>query len=66
MRQQDRTSDVVIIGGGVIGLACADALAREGLGVTVLERGACGRESSPIFATVALFAVKSPNPIRLF
>jgi glycine oxidase len=39
-------SDVVIIGGGVIGLACAWQLAREGLKVTVVERGQCGQEAS--------------------
>ncbi|MCS7081092.1 MAG: glycine oxidase ThiO [Chloracidobacterium sp.] len=34
------TSDVLIIGGGVIGLAIARALARDGLRVTVFERNA--------------------------
>ena len=32
-------SDVVVIGGGVIGLACADALCGMGVTVTVLEAG---------------------------
>lgn len=41
-----RTSDCIIIGGGVIGLSVARALALDGLSVTVLERGQCGRESS--------------------
>lgn len=36
----------VIIGGGVIGLACAHALLRRGHRVTVLERGALGAGSS--------------------
>jgi glycine oxidase len=39
-------SDVVIIGGGIIGLSAAYRLAKEGLRVSVLERGLCGRESS--------------------
>ncbi len=34
--------DVVILGGGVVGLASALALAREGLQVRVLERGEPG------------------------
>ncbi|MBI4579942.1 MAG: glycine oxidase ThiO [Planctomycetes bacterium] len=38
--------DVIVIGGGVIGLAIADALARQGVSVTLLERGNCGREAS--------------------
>jgi glycine oxidase len=38
--------DVVIVGGGVIGLSIAYALAREGLRPTVLERRELGREAS--------------------
>jgi glycine/D-amino acid oxidase-like deaminating enzyme len=33
-----RTADALIIGGGIVGVACADALAREGLSVLLLER----------------------------
>src|SRR6476659_4013010 len=40
------TSDVIVIGGGVIGLSSAHELARAGLRVRLLERGACGREAS--------------------
>jgi D-amino-acid dehydrogenase len=39
-------SDVLILGGGVIGLACALALLRSGRGVTVLEKGKIGSGSS--------------------
>jgi glycine oxidase len=42
----ERISDVLIIGGGAIGLSVAYYCAREGMSVTVLERGALGRESS--------------------
>ncbi len=35
-----RTSDAIVIGGGIIGLAIARALARDGLRVTVFERNA--------------------------
>lgn len=38
--------DILIVGGGVIGLGSALELAREGARVTVLERGTCGGESS--------------------
>ncbi|HOA72453.1 MAG TPA: glycine oxidase ThiO [Phycisphaerae bacterium] len=41
-----QSSDVIVIGGGVIGLAIADRLARDGARVTLLERGQCGREAS--------------------
>ena len=40
------SSDVVIIGGGVIGLSLAYQLALEGVSVTVLERGQIGQEAS--------------------
>lgn len=39
-------SDAVIVGGGVIGLACAYYLAGAGARVTVLERGRAGAEAS--------------------
>lgn len=46
MSREKQHSDVIVIGGGVIGLAIADALAREGLSVSILERAQCGREAS--------------------
>ena len=39
-------NDCVIIGGGVMGLSIAWELARAGRQVTLLERGALGREAS--------------------
>ncbi|HEY0458992.1 MAG TPA: glycine oxidase ThiO [Pyrinomonadaceae bacterium] len=40
-------SDVLIIGGGVIGLATARALFKKGIGrITILERGRAGQEAS--------------------
>ena len=35
-------TDVVIIGAGIVGAACADACAREGLGVTVVDANGIG------------------------
>ncbi len=40
------TPDVVIVGGGVIGLMTARALAAQGLGVVLIERDTCGRSAS--------------------
>lgn len=42
----DRPADVVIVGGGVIGLACAHALLKAGRAVTVLEREKIGSGAS--------------------
>jgi glycine oxidase len=39
-------NNVVIVGGGVIGLSIAYALAREGVAATVLDRSELGREAS--------------------
>lgn len=39
-------SDVLVIGGGVIGLSIAYQLRRDGLSVTLLDRGEPGREAS--------------------
>lgn len=39
-------SDVLLVGGGVVGLLSAWTLGREGLRVTLVERGETGREAS--------------------
>ncbi len=36
------TADAVIIGAGIVGAACAEALARDGLRVTLIESSAVG------------------------
>lgn len=43
---QTETCDVLVIGGGVIGLSCALELAQRGLNVSVYERGRCGKAAS--------------------
>lgn len=40
------TKDVIIVGGGIIGCSIALRLAREGLNVTIIERGRTGGEAS--------------------
>jgi glycine oxidase len=42
----DQVTDVVVIGGGVIGCFIADQLAETGVSVTVVERGRVGAEAS--------------------
>lgn len=46
MASEPHTSDVIVIGGGVIGLAVAWRLVRNGLSVTLLEKRQVGREAS--------------------
>lgn len=41
-----RKTDVLVLGGGVIGLTCALALLRQGRGVTVLEQNTAGSAAS--------------------
>ncbi len=45
-----RATDVAIVGGGIIGLACAWRAREQGLSVTVLERGQTGGGASHVAA----------------
>lgn len=46
MQQLDRTCDICIVGGGVIGLTLAYLLAKEKVSVTLLDKGDLGQEAS--------------------
>ncbi len=46
MNDRTSTRDVIVIGGGVIGLSIAWELARHGIAVRVLEQGLFGQEAS--------------------
>jgi glycine oxidase len=51
-----------VIGGGIIGLAVAHALARETSRITLIERGAVGREASWAAAGYLSFQSSSNKP----
>jgi len=55
--------DVLIVGAGIIGAACADALAAEGLSVMVVEREATG--SGATAAGMGHLVVMDDNPAEL-
>jgi glycine oxidase len=56
--------DAVVVGGGIIGLSVADALAARGARVTVLERRNCGAEASGSAAGMLapLAEARAPGP----
>jgi glycine oxidase len=54
-KDKARVSDILIVGGGVIGLSIARALSKKGCGrITILERGEIGKEAS--FAAAGMLA----------
>jgi glycine oxidase len=50
MPQQSEAPDVAIVGGGIVGLACAWRARRQGLSVTLLERDTLGAGTSHVAA----------------
>jgi glycine oxidase len=67
MREMTDSADVVIIGGGVIGLAVARALALRGISeVLLLERGSLGAESSSAAAGMLAPQAEANRPHEFF
>ncbi|WP_274992345.1 NAD(P)/FAD-dependent oxidoreductase [Promicromonospora iranensis] len=58
----DVAADVVIVGAGIVGAACARALARAGARVTVLDRGAAAAGTSAHGEGNLLVSDKGPGP----
>lgn len=59
-------ADVIVLGGGIIGCALAEELARHGQRVIVVERGAVGAESSSAAAGILAAQMDLPGPGPLF
>lgn len=55
-------SHALVVGAGIVGAACARALARRGWSVTVLERGAAGGATSSHCEGNLLVSDKTPGP----
>ncbi|WP_419993142.1 NAD(P)/FAD-dependent oxidoreductase [Streptomyces boninensis] len=58
----EASSDVVVVGAGVIGAACAEALTAAGLRVTVLDRGAPASGTTAAGEGNVLVSDKAPGP----
>ena len=58
--------DVLILGGGIIGAALAEELARRGRRVVVLDRGAPGAEASSAAAGILSAQMDVPRPGAFF
>jgi glycine oxidase len=56
--------DVIIIGGGIIGLSLAISLRKEGLRVLIVERGEPGREASHAAAGMLAASAEIPPPLK--
>jgi glycine oxidase len=57
-----RGTDVIVVGGGAIGLACARAIAASGRRVVVLERGRTGEEATRAAGGMLSPVGESPGP----
>ncbi len=57
-----RSTDALVIGGGLLGLACAHELAGAGMRVTLLERATCGAEASSAAAGLLQPFAEVPEP----
>jgi len=55
-------ADVVIVGAGIVGAACARALAQSGLSVTIVDRGAASSGTSAHGEGNLLVSDKGPGP----
>ncbi|HTQ07242.1 MAG TPA: glycine oxidase ThiO [Polyangiaceae bacterium] len=64
-KRREKASDVVVVGGGVIGCASAWELAKRGRSVLVLERSVPGAEASSAAAGMlgAQFEAHAPGPL---
>src|SRR6185369_16711945 len=57
-----RAPDLIVVGGGIVGLLCAEALARAGRRVLLLERGRVGSGCTGAGGGVLSLQTKRPGP----
>ncbi len=56
-----KSTDCIVVGGGIIGLAVARRLAMDGLTVRLLEKGQCGLEAS--WAAAGILIPRNPHRV---
>ena len=61
-----KSCDVLVLGGGIIGCALAEELARHGQRVIVIERGCIGTEASSAAAGILSAQMDLPQPGPMF
>ena len=60
------SSDAIVVGGGLVGLCCAAALARDGVGVTLLDEQRAGSASSAAAGMLAPSIERGNGPATDF
>ena len=65
MPREDIHGEVIVVGGGVIGLSTSILISRKGYRVTVIERNRVGCEASSKNAGLVVPAMYSPYPLSL-
>src|SRR5688500_2128988 len=60
------TADVIVVGGGIIGLCCATSIARRGLSVTLVSEPRSGEASAAAAGMLAPSVEKSSGPAHRF
>ncbi|QDT26458.1 D-amino acid dehydrogenase small subunit [Gimesia panareensis] len=69
MTEESRSGEVIVVGGGIIGIACAHYLTKAGYQVTVIERnsvaGACSHANCGFIAPSHVLPLTEPAAVKI-